>query len=229
MPSAMKSRDGGFRSYTARMVHRPIQVKKTSQRNAHLSPPLRDPLLARENALPIARTQVKISLGVFHRCAPPVEDTVPSPATLHVSLQRERSPSRRLSLSPVHFLHILVLALPVWKVPETAASSGPVTGEEVFFFNLHSYTVTAKGKKSNIEVPISFKPEAMLGHAVKPAVFICSVMSPRNQGARQKSGLRMTDSSEWCKHCKYRIRLGIRRTGKSRDPIVELYSFKFEL
>ena len=34
MPSAMKSRDGGFRSYTARMVHRPIQVKKISQRNA---------------------------------------------------------------------------------------------------------------------------------------------------------------------------------------------------
>ena len=123
----------------------------------------------------------------------------------------------------------LVLALPVWKVPETAASSGPVTGEEVFFSNLHSYTVTAKGKKSNIEVPISFKPEAMLGHAVKPAVTICSAMSPRNQGARQKSGLRMTDSSEWCKHSKYRIRLGIRRTGKSRDPIVELYSFKFEL
>jgi len=155
----------------------------------------------------VNRSQIQIASRTFHfelpppPDTPPVEDT-PSPATSHVSLQRERSPSVDItSISPDSSIPSCSPPPPP-PPPVPDEKPRPASGKpEGAGKNAKSQPNPKKRKKSDIEVPI-VKPEVMPPKPPYTYAQLCyrAIKSHGGKATLQDIIGWMIDSFEWYKY-----------------------------
>lgn len=141
----------------------PTREEGTSQRKARFLVACPSPC---SRTRLVNRSQIQIASRTFHFELPPPPDTppvedMPSPATSHVSLQRERSPSVDItSISPDSSIpSCSPPPPPPHPVPDEKPRPAPGRAESAGK-NAKSQPNPKKRKKSDIEVPI-VRPEVM--------------------------------------------------------------------